>query len=560
MKRHRTMKDIRKFYIIMALLLVSCFTAGAQPKNATQGLLTLKTYKRGGEPVGTAYGVLIDRNGTVLSSWSPFNGADSAVVVDGAGRSHSVEKIYGANELYDFAKFSIAGASSLTPIALAKSLPAAPAKLWVITKKPLAVNLSRSEKFMTKYNYYVLGNKTELMNDKLAYPNGSPVVNEKGELVGVYNNGGSTLSATDYRYADELIPSGLSMNSPTLRQTTIRKALPNDLKGAQLALMLAADGPTADYIAAAKDFIGMFPSETDGYSALAGALWRQGKTAEADKVLQDCVAKAKDKATAHYNYAREMWQKTAMMPEPPYPAWTYDKAMQEVDAAYKINPLPIYDEMRGKIDYSKGNYDEAYKKFMSLTTSSIRNADLFYEAAQCRQQMKASDEEVLALLDSAVCACDTPYTTIAAPYFYARGEQYGKMGKYRDAMLDMYRYEMLSTTMPTAAFYYEREQLEIKGRIYQGALNDINRAVVLDRNNAQLWAEKANVHLKVGQYDEAIKAADIAIELDSSYASPYLVKGLAQCQDGNKTEGLQNLEKAKSLGDTQADGFITKFK
>lgn len=84
MKRHRTMKDIRKFYIIMALLLVSCFTAGAQPKSATQGLLTLKTYKRGGKPVGTAYGVLIDRNGTVLSSWSPFNGADSAVVVDGA--------------------------------------------------------------------------------------------------------------------------------------------------------------------------------------------------------------------------------------------------------------------------------------------------------------------------------------------------------------------------------------------------------------------------------------------------------------------------------------------
>lgn len=84
--------------------------------------------------------------------------------------------------------------------------------------------------------------------------------------------------------------------------------------------------------------------------------------------------------------------------------------------------------------------------------------------------------------------------------------------------------------------------------------------MVLDRNNAQLWAEKANVHLKVGQNDEAIKAADIAIQLDSEYASPYLVKGLAQCQSGKKAEGIQNLQKAKSLGDTQADGFITKFK
>lgn len=554
------MKYTTKLFVLTLLFLASCTITFAQPRTALQGLLTIKTYKTGGEQIGTSYGYLIDRNGTVLSGWSPFNGSDSAVVIDANGRSHAVEKIYGANELYDFAKFCVADASSLKPIQLAKSFPSSSAKLWVMTKKPVEVVLSRSEKFLTKYNYYILGNKSELQNDNKAYPNGSPVVNEKGELVGIYNNGGSTLSATDYRYSDELNPSGLSMNSPTLRQTSIRKALPQDLKGAQLALMLASQGRVADYIATARDFISMFPSEADGYSSLAGALWRQGKTAEADKILQDGIAKSSDKATAHYNYAREIWQKTAMMPEPPYSSWTFDKAMQEIDNAYKINPLPIYEEMRGKINYSKGNYEEAYNTFMKLTKSSIRNADLFYEAAQCRQQQKGSDNEILALLDSAVCACDTPYTTIAAPYFFARGEQYGKMGKYRDAMLDLYRYEMLTSSQPTAAFYYEREQYEIKGKIFQGALNDINRAVILDRNNAQLWAEKANVHLRVGQNDEAIKAADIAIQLDSEYASPYLVKGLAQCQSGNKAEGIQNLQKAKSLGDTQADEFIAKFK
>lgn len=554
------MKYTTKLFVLTLLFLASCTITFAQPRTAVQGLLTIKTYKTGGEQIGTSYGYLIDRNGTVLSAWSPFNGSDSAVVVDANGRSHAVEKIYGANELYDFAKFCVADASSLKPIQLAKSFPSSSAKLWVMTKKPVEVVLSRSEKFLTKYNYYILGNKSELQNDNKAYPNGSPVVNEKGELVGIYNNGGSTLSATDYRYSDELNPSGLSMNSPTLRQTSIRKALPQDLKGAQLALMLASQGRVADYIATARDFISMFPSEADGYSSLAGALWRQGKTAEADKILQNGIAKSSDKATAHYNYAREIWQKTAMMPDPPYSSWTFDKAMQEIDNAYKINPLPIYEEMRGKINYSKGNYEEAYNIFMKLTKSSIRNADLFYEAAQCRQQQKGSDNEILALLDSAVCACDTPYTTIAAPYFFARGEQYGKMGKYRDAMLDLYRYEMLTSSQPTAAFYYEREQYEIKGKIFQGALNDINRAVILDRNNAQLWAEKANVHLRVGQNDEAIKAADIAIQLDSEYASPYLVKGLAQCQSGNKAEGIQNLQKAKSLGDTQADEFIAKFK
>ena len=303
----------------------------------------------------------------------------------------------------------------------------------------------------------------------------------------------------------------------------------------------------------------MFPKETDGYYDLATLYWQQGKTAEADKLLRDAVDKATDKADAHYNYSRSVWQKLSLMPEPPFADWTYDKAMAEADAAYKVKALPVYDEMRGKIEYSKGNYEKAYEKFMSLT-KSMRNPDLFYEAAQCRQALKASDAEILELLDSAVGVCDTPYTTIAAPYFYARGTQLGKMGRYRDAMVDLYRYEALTTALPPASFYYDREQIEMKGKVYQAALNDIMRAVVLDQRNAQLWAEKANVHLRVGQYADAMASADVAIQLDSTYSVPYLIKGLAQCQSGKKDEGLTNLQKAKDLGDTQADAFIKKFK
>ena len=166
----------------------------------------------------------------------------------------------------------------------------------------------------------------------------------------------------------------------------------------------------------------------------------------------------------------------------------------------------------------------------------------------------------MAFFDSAVGVCDTPYTTLAAPYFYARGEQYNKMGRYRDAMLDLWRYEMLTPTGLSSAFYYEREQIELKAKVYQAALNDITRAVALDQKNAELWAEKANVHVRVAQYDDAIASADIAIQLSPEYATPYLIKGIAQCQTGKKAEGMQNLEKAKSLGETQADTFIAKFK
>lgn len=534
--------------------------AVAQPSSARQGLLTLKTYKSGGEAVGISYGYLIDRNGTVVSGWTPFNGADSAVVVDASGKTYPVEKIYGASELYDISKFAIGGASSLQPIAQAKSLPTGSVKMWIMTNKPLLVTPQRSEKFMTKYNYYVLSDNQKLKDNKQDYPNGAPAVNERGELVGIYNNGGSVLSVTDYRYCDELKPTGFSANDPTLKQTTIRKALPSDLKDAQVALVMAAQGRRADYMATCRDYMSMFPKETDGYFDLATIYWNQGKTDDADKILRESIEKSTDKAAAHYDYARSIWQKVALMPEPQYAAWTYDKAMSEADEAYKLNPQPIYDELRGKINFSKGNYNDAYNKFKNLSESTLRNPDIFFEMAQCKTQLHASDDEILALLDSAVGVCDTPYTSIAAPYFYARGTQYGKMGRYRDAMLDLYRFEMLSPTRPSSAFYYEREQIEMKGKVYQAALNDITRAIVLDQRNAELWAEKANVHLRVNQLDDAIASADVAIQIDSTYSVPYLIKGIAQCHKGNKTEGLPNLEKAKSLGDTQADSFIAKFK
>lgn len=553
---------MRKIIVLLTivLLMAGIAPAIAQPASARQALLTLKTFKHGGEPVGTSYGVLIDHEGTVLSGWTPFDGADSAVVVDAGGRTYPVDKIYGVSELYDIAKFAIAGASAMQPIALARQLPTGSVKLWIMTKKPVTVTPDHSEKFMSKYNYYVLGSEPALKDNKTDYPNGSPAVNDRGELIGLYNNGGDVLSITDYRYCDELKPTGFGINDPTLKQTTIRKALPADLKDAQLALMMASHQGRDNYLATARDYIKMFPKENDGYFDLATEYWNMGQTDEADKLLREAIDKTTDKATAHYNYARAIWQKTALLPEPPYAAWTYDKAMSEADEAYKIDPQPIYDELKGKINFSKGNYSEAYTKFMSLTKSSLRNPDLFFEAAQCQMHLNATDDQILALLDSAVGVCDTPYTTLAAPYFNARGEQLAKMGRYRDAMLDLYHYEMLTQTQPTADFYYRREQIEMKGKVYQAALNDIVRAVLLDRTNPELWTEKANVHLRVNQTDDAIQSADIAIKLSPEYSVPYLIKGIAQCQSGKKDEGMQNLQKAKSLGDTQADSFIEKFK
>ena len=72
-------------------------------------------------------------------------------------------------------------------------------------------------------------------------------------------------------------------------------------------------------------------------------------------------------------------------------------------------------------------------------------------------------------------------------------------------------------------------------------------------------AEKASLQVRVGLFDEAETTARECISIDPELSDGYLFLGLAQCMKGNKQQGLDNLRKAKELGDPQADGLIEKY-
>ena len=109
-------------------------------------------------------------------------------------------------------------------------------------------------------------------------------------------------------------------------------------------------------------------------------------------------------------------------------------------------------------------------------------------------------------------------------------------------------------------FYYIRHQTEIQARLYQQALNDINQAIQINPQETLYYAEKASLEVRVGLIDEAEATAKELISIDSNISDGYLFLGLAQCLKGNKQSGLDNLRKAKELGDPQADGLIEKYK
>ena len=560
MKERMNMK-LRTLILTIALVLGISTNISAQPgavKKAADAAFTLTTFKADGSILATSNGVCISTDGIAISPWKPFIGADKAVIIDAKGQKHEVECLLGANEIYDIVKFQVNGKTIAAPLTTTVS---ANDEVW-ITPMPKSGNAEKAdvvnvEKFMDKYNYAILKSTA---TDKL---NGAPVFNTKGQVIGLFNISGDSQSSTDVNYANDFTVNGLSQNDITLRQSGICIGLPNKIEEAVVALMLSSEKPSNIHEAVVNDFIAKFPQSNDGYYALANIQIAKGEIANADKTMQTAVGKVTAKDEAHYNYARlvyrgalahDLEEKTKSV------GWTLDKALDEIQKAQSTKANDAYRHLQAQIIFAKGDYAKAYTEFEALTKTKFNNPELYLEMAQSRQHLGATDQEILDLLNKSIELCDTPYVSTSAPYFYTRGQQLEKMGEYRKAVQDYYTYEYFNQGHLGAAFYYMREQCEVKARMWQQALQDILIASRLDPKEALYPTEAGSLLLRLNKIDAAISAAQQAIQLDASLPDAYLILGIAQCESKQKEEGLKNIQKAKELGNTQADTFLQKYK
>ena len=552
---------LKTLILTIALILGVSTNISAQPgaiKKSADAAFTLTTFKADGSILATSNGVCISTDGVAVSPWKPFIGADKAVIIDAKGQKHEVDCLLGANEIYDIVKFQVSGKTIAAPLATTVSVGD---EAW-ITPMPKSGNAEKAdvssvEKFMDKYNYTILKSSA---TDKL---NGAPVFNVKGQVIGLFNSAGESQSSTDVNYAKDFVVKGLSQNDITLRQSNIRIGLPNTVEEAVVALMLSSEKPTNIHEAIVNEFITKFPQANDGYYALANIQVAKGDFANADKTMQTAISKVSVKDEAHYNFARLIYRNALIQEfaeKTKSVGWTLDKALDEIKKAETTKANDAYRHLQAQIIYAKGDYAKAYTEFEALTKTKFNNPELYLEMAQSRQHLGANDQEILDLLNKSIELCDTPYVSTSAPYFYTRGQQLEKMGEYRKAVQDYYTYEYFNQGRLGAAFYYMREQCEVKGRMWQQALQDILIASQLDPKEALYPTEAGSLLLRLNKVDAAISAAQQAIQLDASQPDAHLILGIAQCESKQKEEGLKNIQKAKELGNTQADTFLQKYK
>lgn len=561
------------FLILMCCTSIQLIYAQDTPKwaaKAKKAVFSIVTYDKENKIKNTGNGFYINSNGTALSDYSLFEDAERAVIINADGKELPVTRISGANSMYDVIKFRTEADKKTMTLKLATYPAKVGETVYLLpysTQKATTCQTGKITKVDTiadKAYYYTLAMTT---SDKTV---SCPIMNANGEVLGLIQKNASEESKESYAigasYGESLSISALSANDMNLKRIGIRKALPETEDQALVYLYMSSSLMNAqDYLALLNDFLQEYPGSTEGYTRRASYYMTVGDdehNALAESDLKKAMEVSANKAEGQYNIAKILYSYCINLEEgkKAYGDWSYDKALSTIREAISADAQPIYLQLEGDILFAMRNYADAYKSYEKVNKTPLASAATFYSAAKAKQLTEGTDmNEVVSLMDSVIARLVPPYTSEAAPYFYERAEIKAQMGKYREAVIDYNEFYDAIGGRVTAAFYLQREQAEIQCKMYQQAIDDINKAVEMTPEDAEMWIEKGSVHLRVGQFDKATEALKKAISINPKAAAAYRMLGYCLVQQKNSKEACANFTKAKELGDTVVDSLIQKY-
>ena len=563
---------MKKTIWIMTCCLVAQLASAQAPKwaeKAKKAVFSVVTYDKENKIKGTGNGFYIDAQGTALSDYTLFENAARAVVINADGKQQDVSRILGANSMYDIVKFNTPIDKKQTTLTLASQpakvgetiylLPYSTQKATTLqTGKVTSVDSIGNNSF-----YYTLEMKT---GEKTV---SCPIMNANGEVLGLIQKNASDESMESYAigasYGATLAISALSMNDGALNKIGIKKALPDTEEQALVFLYMSSEQMDKDtYLSVLNDFLSQYPHSMEGYIRRANYYMSMKDTSKyplADEDLKKAIEVSSSKEDAMFQVAKAMYSYLISLEgKEGYEEWSYDKTLELIRDAIQKNNQPLYVQLEGDILFAQGKYGEAFNCYDKVNQSSLASAATFYSASKAKQLTEGSDiNEVLALMDSAIVKLSKPYFGEAAPYFYERADLRAQAGKYREAVMDYNTFYDAVSGDVTAYFYFQREQAEMQCRMYQQALNDINKAVEMAPEEVDYWVEKGSVHLRVNQLDEAIAAFNKALSMNDQYAAAYRMLGYCQAMQKKNKEACANFAKAKELGDEVVDQLIEKY-
>lgn len=548
----------------------------AQPKfisKVQKGIFSINSYDKQGNLLRQGVGFYVGANGEAIASYNVFKNAHKATVIDSNGNQADVDCILGADDTYSVVRFHVStkGNSVLTAATTPQPIGT---QCYAVgyTHKGTALSdnaaVTDTSMIQDKYIYYGLA---KTLDEQLV---GSPVFNESGNVVGILHPTiGNKSYVLDIRFREVLKMDAIPSRSASvaLGNIFIPKGLPDTQEEALVYLYFKSKNTSnEEYMDMLNRFVTSYPHNAEGYLRRSTPLIDLLRFDEADKDLQQYLSLVDDKATGNFNTASIIYDKLRLQPEPAYDKWTWDVALQYADKAISLNDAkPSGDEQKAN-DYKykilkaqlldgKQDFDSSLAIYEALHKEHSNIPSLHYAISVAREGRGDSLSAVIEPLDNAIAQFGTPTPYEAADYIIRRGQLYANAAKYREAVQDYNQYCYLLNNKVSAVFYYERSQIEVNARMFQQALDDINKAIEMSPQVPLYHVEKAAIAIRVNLLDDCIQSCQNAIRLNPNIIDAYRILGYAQLQKGDKENAKINLQKAIDLGDEGAETILKTY-
>lgn len=543
--------------ITLVSLLISL---GAQAKSDPAEIrFKVTTYDTQGALLHTGYGLFL-QSGEGLAPYRLFEGASRAEVTDSRGKTWQVERICGASDLYDVVRFT----TTCTSAPAATLLQGRAAQGTLLTLSDTAgAQLSATISAAEEYNGVVYYTLALPANNDLE---GSPLCDASGRLVAMLQASSAkdrdrsfALSAT---VAGQLEINAMSAGNAALNAIKMPKQLPADKEQAASYVYLLSKNLQDDAIilTALQDYIALFPAEAGGYADLALYHAARANYQAADQAYTAGWKKVANAAELHYNLSKLIYNLNFSTGYDTYSDWTLERALAEAEQALNTDPSnTLYLLQAGDCRFALKQYQASYDAYQTINATTP-SAETYYRAARAREQVDGDTTAILALLDSAVARFTEPYASDAGPYIFQRAQYLTKFGRYRLAAMDYKTYEdLIGTKKLNDSFFYAKEQVDFHARLFQWALEDIDKALAVAPDDYIYLVEKALVQIRCGQFDEAVLTAQRAIGVEPQGADAYKMLGIAYGESGDRANALSQLRRAQELGDPQAESLIEEL-
>lgn len=558
---------MRRIILLLAIALI-CAGLYAQktPKKvekARQSVASVLTY-RDGKLLGSGTAFFVGDNNELLSAYSLFVGADSAVAIDAGGKVHQIERIVGFNEMFNCLKARVAYSKKIKTLAVSVTPVVDDEILYMLSygvKNSGAIEALKVQSIDSVYSspYYTLERTGK--SDFVSFP----LLNADGELVAIMQPVSMRDTVGCYavgaNIARSIVSQPVNYGRGYYPLMGIRTALPFGKEAALSCLyMQSMIGDSISYGETLEDYLSTYPDSFEGYVSKAEftAVYQRDITT-ALKAWEKALSLTDKDAEVYFNKAKVINSIVQSGDSVSDKLLSFDSALSEIDKAIELDNQPIYVNYKADMLYSRGSYLAASDCYESLASTPLRSPEIFAKASQCHVALNDYDRSI-ELLDSAVNYFNEMQRRDMAPYLLTRAVVKMSAKKYREAVFDYNAYEEIMSPSLTATFYYMREQAELEGKMYQQALNDIENAIYLAPKNAMYYVEKGILCYRVKLFDEGIRALESAKALVPDSPDIYYLLGLIYVQTENPVEAKACLENAVLLGHPNAAEAMENLK